>query len=636
MLKTKSTSLSQDGHWNVMLSGISKRLDLNKPVQRHLPLGGKLHIDRALPFLCLYRKPLDRKDPGTPLLLRGEPSYLIASADPSHQLGLSILIQGIADKMSRRFGSFLLVELWANNDAIEDSDSLVFTITTPKGSLLYSTTDMLEWSLKQVVYDSEAASVNVLAKKQVSPPDLKPLLSEQNAAEIGCETIGVSVNPIYQNQLTGEVFPILLSSLHHGLSRALKRSFYEYTHDHTSYKPPHFHALGARSMSNAVWQADRKLAKINSSFDFLYQITPTNTEHALVDFKKNHFAHPPKFSYRQLHLDPALAKRALFKVAIERIEDPVLYHLFREQQQELDQKLTMLMDRETPSFLHGSLKIFGGVDPALYQLASEILDKLPSRPSNISEDRSLDASEVARLARKEVQHLQQYYPHTDPQVEIRDDIVGLMVSKGKLLIGKQVKIPRSRLNALFQHEIGVHMLTYYNGQAQPFKQLHTGLSGYQVLQEGIAVLAEYLVGGLDSGRFRTLAARVMAVYHMVLGASFIEIFDLLIKKYDFTVRQAFTITMRIFRGGGLTKDAIYLKGLVQLLQYLKQGGDFELLFMGKISLDHVDIIDELRWREILKKELLLPRYFDDPPVAVKLKRLKHGLSVKDLIETGTP
>ena len=38
------------------------------------------------------------------------------------------------------------------------------------------------------------------------------------------------------------------------------------------------------------------------------------------------------------------------------------------------------------------------------------------------------------------------------------------------------------------------------------------------------------------------------------------------------------------RGGGLTKDALYLKGLIELLAFFKQGGAMEPLLLGKFDL----------------------------------------------------
>ncbi len=76
------------------------------------------------------------------------------------------------------------------------------------------------------------------------------------------------------------------------------------------------------------------------------------------------------------------------------------------------------------------------------------------------------------------------------------------------------------------------------------------------------MLAEYLVGGLSRPRLRLLAARVLATRHMIDGATFVDTFRELDGLYGFDRRTAFTIAMRIYRGGGLTKDAVYLRGLV--------------------------------------------------------------------------
>ncbi len=98
-----------------------------------------------------------------------------------------------------------------------------------------------------------------------------------------------------------------------------------------------------------------------------------------------------------------------------------------------------------------------------------------------------------------------------------------------------------------------------------------------------------------------------------------DVFRDLNKVHGFERRTAFTITMRTFRCGGLTKDAVYLRGLVQLLEYLKSGGALEPLFVGKISADHVAIIKELQWRKVLHLTPLRPSYLDDPQTAEKLE-----------------
>ena len=149
-------------------------------------------------------------------------------------------------------------------------------------------------------------------------------------------------------------------------------------------------------------------------------------------------------------------------------------------------------------------------------------------------------------------------------------------------------------------------------------------------QEALAVFSEYLCGELPGSRLRLLAARVVAAYQMTQGASFTEVYSQLTEEYNFARSTAFNITLRVFRGGGLTKDVVYLKGLIKLLAYLKDGNDFEPFFTGKFSISHMDIIRELNWRKILKPAPLRPRVLDDELAIKRLQRAKSGLSVLDL------
>ena len=175
-------------------------------------------------------------------------------------------------------------------------------------------------------------------------------------------------------------------------------------------------------------------------------------------------------------------------------------------------------------------------------------------------------------------------------------------------------------------------MTYFNGQAQPFKLLSAGLAGYEELQEGLAVLAEYLVGGLSKPRLRLLAARVVAAQSLIDGASFIDTFRLLNDSYQFKQQFAFNIVTRIYRGGGYTKDAIYLRGLLGLLQYLRSEPLHELFFIGKIAISHIPIIQELRRRKVLHAPALLPHFLNTPEARLRLQGLSQGFSALDLIE----
>jgi hypothetical protein len=130
---------------------------------------------------------------------------------------------------------------------------------------------------------------------------------------------------------------------------------------------------------------------------------------------------------------------------------------------------------------------------------------------------------------------------------------------------------------------------------------------------------------------RLLAGRVVASDLLIKGASYIDTFRTLNKDFGFDKRTSYIITVRTFRGGGLTKDAVYLRGLVQLLDYLKEGGDIAPLFVGKIALEHIPVIKELQWRRVLHPVPLVPRYLKNKDIIEKLSKLKNIKTVIELV-----
>ena len=122
---------------------------------------------------------------------------------------------------------------------------------------------------------------------------------------------------------------------------------------------------------------------------------------------------------------------------------------------------------------------------------------------------------------------------------------------------------------------------------------------------------------------------------MVNGADFVEVFRELVTGHDFVRRMAFNIAMRVFRGGGLTKDAVYLRGLVALLEHIRLGGELDVLFVGKIAFKHIPVIEELNWRRVLGPHPLRPSCLDNPAALKRLEELKKGASALDLVKRRT-
>ncbi len=589
-------------------------------------------MDRPLPVVCVYRHPVQAEDPGTADLVTTEASYVVASSRRSLHPGLRLLLSELGGVLREQFGAVLFLELWAGaapppGPEGERHEGPSFHVLAPRQETLGRFLDTLEETLSRITIERRRAAVDIVRTNRRAPARMGNLLPD----EPGWHVLGLEVGPVYRSPDATELFPLVLRNLRRQLSRALQRSFFQFTRTHTTHRPAHYQALGRRAIQKVVLEIDQKLADVANRFDLLLQVTPVNAESAWRTFRASKYRHAPLFRYRPLAIDPFRLKRALFDIPMERLEDPAISHLLHEKQDELDRQITMLRDMNTPRFVHGSVQLYGGVDEPLLKLVQELLQRLPKR-SRGDGQRRVDAATFADCARQEMQRYREQWPPLEACVEIRDDLaVQFLVSRGTLLIGCNAWVAASRVDALIQHEVGTHVLTYFNGRAQPLHQLYTGLPGYEALQEGIAILSEHLVGGLSPARLRLLAARVVAVHRLLDGASFVETFTELHEQHGFDKRKAFSIALRVYRGGGLTKDVVYLRGLCQLLDYLKGGGELEPLFIGKIALKQAPIILELRRRGILSDPPLRPRYMDLPVARERLAALKNGTTVLDLV-----
>ena len=625
-------NLSED-----VINAVCKRLLEKDGHTESLPGNGRIHNDRPLPFLVVYRSPVANNDPGTEDLISGEASYLIISGDPQLEQTVSNLIRSLVNKLTEKFNAVLIVEIWAvpSIQGIRDQLSGIiqpkFTILTSQTRPPTRTIEALVKSLEAIKLSRCNSTVDVLYRDSRCPCNVSPLIQAIEARKLNCFVIGVEIGRIYSDPKTGQVFPVLYRRFQRRFAHALRRGFFEFSRSHSTFRPANYLALGKQALAKYVLDVDRQLAEISNAFDFLLQATPVNMKNAWEFFSQSNFKRKPVFYYRPLPIDPAFIKQKLYKIVLERVEDPTLAHLFRLKRRELDRQLTMLEDRETERFLYGGIQLYGQLTDEFISLAKRLLDKIPNTGSDKSEKESLDAKLFAQRAQEEINYYQQIYPEMSAKVEIREDTIGLMVSKGNLLIGWQTFIPASRVDALLQHEIGTHAVTWFNGKAQPFQQLYTGLPGYDELQEGLAVLAEYLVGGLTGSRLRLLAGRVIAAKCLIDSMSFVNSFQELTQTYKFDQRTAFTIISRIFRGGGLIKDAVYLRGLIQILNYVKNDRKIDPLYVGKIAAEHIPIIEELRYRKVLRPPPLMPRFMNDPKALQRLDNLKNGKSVLDLV-----
>ena len=607
-----------------LAAGVPVRLDLGD---------GRAFVDHAVPVLSVHRcVGRSTGDPALDVRAACNEAHRLVTTQPAyvHTSGESpdadcATIRAVADALSAD-GPVLTIEVWS---PLDESDDGVDPFQRQPGFTIYTTdetpaatVDALCDALSGVEIAGQGAEVCRVATETVAPPGLPPL-------DLAGPVVGLAVDAVFLNTREGEFYPRVLRRLRRAVEPALRAA----GRASRSAAP-----LGRVRLEPAAEVVDRGLSEVSGQYGFLLQVTPVNAASAWADFQAAACERAPELLYRPLTFDPDAVRRDLYALPLDAVEDVLVAGLLRECRDEIDGHIRMILDVETPQFLPGSLRVYGAPDAGLVALAHEVVGHLDRQPDATRGDEVVGATAFAAAARAELEHYHAASDAVPVEVEVRDDIASsLMVSSGRLLVGAGAQIPARRVPALLAHEVGTHVLTYANGCAQPLEQLRHGLAGYQDLQEGLAVLAEWLVGGLTAGRFRTLAARVVGADALVGGADFVETFRLLCDALGLSDRAAFGVTLRLYRGGGLTKDMVYLRGLRDLLDHLARGGPFWPLYVGKLALRHLGPVDTLRQRGVLAEPPLRPRFAEDPSALARLDRARGGLSVLDLLlDTDTP
>ena len=587
----------------------------------NIPDGGFIHVEPALPFLYIYRT--RGNDAGTKRLVKSGASFLIIGETQSYDY--STLIKELSEVMTSRHNAFLLVDIFSGVKG-----STEFKIHAPAAKLPASI-EALKHELHKIKVSDNAPYLGVTVDNEevfLDGVSVMPCTSD-DILKCGAALIHIEVPPVYRNA-KGVLFPVFFRRFRDHFSRALQKAIFEFVRVQTSSGIPSFTAIGKRNVHKELFKIDKELTAIEASFSLLMLVAPVNINEIRSTFFESGFTDVLDYHYRLLPVDPDRLKRKLFNLRIDEIDDPALAYLYNEKREELEKQLSMLKERGTRNFFYSSIRLFHGVEKDLKKEADEILSILKEEPE---EDPSqlMSATDFEQLAKKEFDYFRKQDPAFEGKIHIKKDLNIMMVSQGEFYLPQNSRLTQTDANALLQHEIGTHVLTYYNGSQQPLSQLKAGLADYDTMQEGLAVMAEFLCGSLTPNRLRTLAGRVIAGDALVQGCDFREMFDLLKNTYGFSKDRAFNIVSRMFQGGGFLKDIVYLKGFVQLRHYLNTGGDLETLLAGKFALHHINIIKELIERKVLIPPAIKPRYLEMDCYKDQMKQITAGTYLAQMI-----
>ena len=588
------------------------------------PVGeaGRVHLDRWLPFLVL-----NRGDIGLARRIAVDSSaYLIWS--PEDDVAAMAAIEAVVSALVARQGRLLIVTLADQpfEPGIEGSQDLppfVAQVGAGDKGDVGRAAAALETALHGIEIDLRRCKVERAPFVPLLPAAIDRLLNQMK----GAERLSLKVPQIHRRG-DGAEYPAIAHELSMEIGDALLRAGCAYLDDGKAKAPIHYRALGRSAYLAAALKADRKLDRISRSFDFLLSISPIDTAKACQRFVAEGEGKAPRFHYRPLIVDPDVSKRELYAIDFRPLEDPLLERLLGEKRHEIDAQLTMLATRNSPAFRPASMFLYGAVDRQLLEDAMAILATTGSSPPR---GRVVRAAEIATAAASLAERYQRVDPSFAPQIQVRDDVAGLLVSGKKLLIGADTVMPAHRLEALLAHEVSVHLLTHFNGAAQGLAVFRTGLAGYEGVQEGLGVFAEWATGGLTRTRLRLLGARVVAVDAMLRGADFIEVYRNLTREHGFSGSGAFGVCARVFRSGGLAKDAIYLQGFRAVMDLVAAGASLEPFWLGKMAIIHVPAMEELLQRGLVHAPRFTPLFLADDGARKRIAQIRGSSDFSHMI-----
>ena len=420
--------------------------------------------------------------------------------------------------------------------------------------------------------------------------------------------LATEVKKIYCDEESGEVFPIIVEKLSGHFKKGILNTAAYFSRHNTNMVFQKNSGLLSSEIEKDLLKVDKRLFRVARTFEILNYVNPVNIDQARKEFFRSKYRNNPTFRYKQLAINPFEFKRQLYEIPVEDIHDISIRLLYQAVIDSYADKVDIISSIGTGRFLYNSLRYFG--EPGLRDIENAHYIMHSSPTIDEPEINNIDSQAVAEHFRSQVAKY-----GFECKVEITRNIIAkvlILNTRKTIRIRKDAMFSDKTLYALTEHEVGVHMLTTINARLHPLNIFRLGTPVNTRTQEGLAILSEYLSGNMSVKRLQILALRVLVIDMMLRGYDFRQAFQAVMDTTDLSETQAFYIVARIFRGGGFTKDYLYMSGFRDVLNYYKQKKDLINLLVGKTSLEYHALITEMIDRKLISAPEFKTRAFIDP------------------------
>ncbi|MFA6064322.1 MAG: tyrosine/phenylalanine carboxypeptidase domain-containing protein [archaeon] len=314
----------------------------------------------------------------------------------------------------------------------------------------------------------------------------------------------------------------------------------------------------------------------------------------------------PLYTYFDMNPNFKIYQNEL-KELIKDLGEDSLGIIFEKKIIDLFERMELVRSVGTENFAGNSESYYGTVDPQTLRRAKELLSK-----EIVLEEKKIHFDEAKKVIEAFLKKKKLNYKVKQRETE-NGAKFSVNIRTKEIFINKDVFFSENTLRRLIAHEIEGHVYRYENGLLQPYGIFSRGLSKETLeTEEGLAVYIEQQQKINIDAQLKEYAGRVMAIT-TASKKSFFETFEEM-NKY-FSQEDSFTLALRAKRGtwkqdvgSAFTKDALYLKGLLLVEDFLKDQ-KVETLYHGRYSindtplaLDIAGLVKPAHLPECLKKE----------------------------------
>lgn len=418
--------------------------------------------------------------------------------------------------------------------------------------------------------------------------------------------LATEIKKLYCDEESGNESPHMIDTMARGIHSAIAStaSFFE-----TRYlsKLALQNADLTREINlEALFNLDKQFFDLVRQIDYLDLLNPVNVDAERKSFFRSKYRYNPCFSYKVMPFDTRGITKNLYNLLTENINDSVIENYYIDNIDSYILLLDLLADRNTKNFLYSSIKLFGKPSSQQIAAASNILCN--TAHEDVKNEQLVDAKAFADSLSDNIRSY-----GLVKRVQITNNLAANVVfvpTRNLFKIKKDLKLDKTYASGLIAREVGIRAMCFENAKLQPIRVFQTDTPKTVATQEGLGLFVEYATHNLTSKRLRTIALRTLAIDHMIREISFPDTFAYLMDEFSLEPENAYQICVRCYRGSGLTKDHLYLKGFLDAMKLFQNSQLSEDYLVGKVAFDDIQILDRLKEKNLFLPPSFLPENYN--------------------------